>query len=248
MSTTLMLSTASGSTGRAASGYGSSHGGRTGRRRCDDRAGGAESPPLAGRARPVRGRPGHDHRGGHRGGRRPGPPPSLLCVQADLKAPASTGCSATTSSRSCPTRTPWWPRPSGCCAPAAAFVLAHSDFDTLIFASEDLELTRRLVRDYCDTEQSWMDLVDGTIGRRLADIAGRAGLVVEDVQAAVIVGTRLWRPSKPVAWYLLAAGQLSFTVGTRSTTPTSGCWRSSRPSRRWPTASTWPATPCWPRG
>ena len=31
--------------------------------------------------------------------------------------------------------------------------------------------------------------------------------------AAVIVGTRLWRPSKPVAWYLLAAGQLSFTVG-----------------------------------
>src|SRR5215213_5699070 len=190
MSTTLMLSTASGSTGRAASGYGSSHGGRTGRRRCDDRAGGAESPPLAGRARPVRGRPGHDHRGGHRGGRRPGPPPSLLCVQADLKAPASTGCSAITSSRSCPTRTPWWPRPSGSCAPAAAFVLALSDFDTLIFASEDLELTRRLVRDYCDTEQSWMDSVDGTIGRRLADIAGRAGLVVEDVQAAVVLGRR----------------------------------------------------------
>ena len=117
-------------------------------------------------------------------------PPGVLLVQADLKAPASTGCSATTSSRSCPTRTPWWPRPSGCCAPAAAFVLAHSDFDTLIFASEDLELTRRLVRDYCDTEQSWMDSVDGTIGRRLADIAGRAGLVVEDVQAAVVLGRR----------------------------------------------------------
>ena len=45
-------------------------------------------------------------------------------------------------------------------------MLAHSDFDTLIFASEDLELTRRLVRDYCDTQQSWMDAVDGTIGRR----------------------------------------------------------------------------------
>ena len=30
---------------------------------------------------------------------------------------------------------------------------------------------------------------------------------------AVIVGTRLHRPSRPLAWYLLAAGQLSFTVG-----------------------------------
>ena len=30
---------------------------------------------------------------------------------------------------------------------------------------------------------------------------------------AVVVGTRLFRPSKPLAWYLLAAGQLSFTVG-----------------------------------
>ena len=74
--------------------------------------------------------------------------------------------------------------------PGGRLVLAHSDFDTLIFASEDLELTRRLVRDYCDTEQSWMDSVDGTIGRRLADIAGRAGLVVEDVQAAVVLGRR----------------------------------------------------------
>ena len=43
-------------------------------------------------------------------------PPGLLCVQADLKAPCrwptapSTGCSATTCSRSCPTPTPWWPR------------------------------------------------------------------------------------------------------------------------------------------
>jgi signal transduction histidine kinase len=30
---------------------------------------------------------------------------------------------------------------------------------------------------------------------------------------ALVVGVRLWRPSRPLAWYLLAAGQLSFTVG-----------------------------------
>ena len=68
--------------------------------------------------------------------------------------------------------------------PGGRLVLAHGDVDTLIFASEDLALTRRLVRDYCDTQQPWMDAVDGTIGRRLADIAGRAGLQVADVQAS----------------------------------------------------------------
>jgi hypothetical protein len=28
-----------------------------------------------------------------------------------------------------------------------------------------------------------------------------------------VVGTRLYRPNRPLAWYLLAAGHLSFTVG-----------------------------------
>jgi hypothetical protein len=35
-----------------------------------------------------------------------------------------------------------------------------------------------------------MDAVDGTIGRRLVDIAGQAGLQVADVQAAVVLGRR----------------------------------------------------------
>ena len=54
-------------------------------------------------------------------------PPGLLCVQADLKAslPLADGAfdrvSATTCSRSCPTRTPWWPRRSGSCVPAAGW-------------------------------------------------------------------------------------------------------------------------------
>ena len=74
--------------------------------------------------------------------------------------------------------------------PGGRLVLGHSDFDTLLFASEDLALTRRLVRAYCDTQQPWMDAVDGTIGRRLADIAGRCGLPVHDVQAAVVLSRR----------------------------------------------------------
>jgi hypothetical protein len=33
------------------------------------------------------------------------------------------------------------------------------------------------------------------------------------MMVAVVVGTRLHRPAQPLAWYLLAGGQLSFTVG-----------------------------------
>jgi SAM-dependent methyltransferase len=75
--------------------------------------------------------------------------------------------------------------------PGGRLVLGHSDYDTLVFASEDLDLTRRLVRAYCDAQQPWMDAVDGTIGRRLAAIAGRAGLDVLDVQAQVVVDRHL---------------------------------------------------------
>ena len=31
--------------------------------------------------------------------------------------------------------------------------------------------------------------------------------------AALVIGVRIWRPSRPLAWYLLAGGQLSFTIG-----------------------------------
>ena len=52
--------------------------------------------------------------------------------------------------------------------PDGRLVLAHTDYDTLVFTSEDLQLTRRLVHAYCDTQQPWMDAVDGTspYGRR----------------------------------------------------------------------------------
>src|SRR5918995_1869607 len=61
-----------------------------------------------------------------------------------------------------------------------------------------------------------VELVLGVTYFRLPDSLLRAvvyctlglGMVV-----AVVVGARLYRPSRPLAWYLLAAGQLSFTVG-----------------------------------
>ena len=74
--------------------------------------------------------------------------------------------------------------------PSGRLLLSHSDYDTLVFSSDDVALTRRLVHAYCDTQQAWMDAVDGTIGRRLTDIVGRSPLAVVDVRAAVVMSRR----------------------------------------------------------
>jgi SAM-dependent methyltransferase len=79
--------------------------------------------------------------------------------------------------------------------PGGRLVLSHSDYDTMVFTSEDVTLTRRLTRAYSDTQQDWMDAVDGTIGRRLVEIVGRSPLEVVDVQARVNL-SRTFRPGE----------------------------------------------------
>lgn len=51
-----------------------------------------------------------------------------------------------------------------------AMILSHSDWDTQIYNSSSPELSRRLVHNYADTTQEWMEVSDGTIGRRLNGI------------------------------------------------------------------------------
>lgn len=95
--------------------------------------------------------------------------------------------------------------------PGGRLVLSHSDFDTMLFASEDLELTRRLVRSYCDTQQDWMDAVDGTIGRRLVEIVGRSPLRVDDVQARANLSLRFQPGELGYAYAHNLAGSLRAT-------------------------------------
>jgi SAM-dependent methyltransferase len=125
----------------------------------------------------------------------PAPGRSLL-VQADLKDPLPIA-DAAADRVLCHDVLECLPDPDALVAEAARIlrpggrlILAHTDYDTLVFASDDLQLTRRLVHAYCDTQQPWMDAVDGTIGRHLVEVAGRCGLVVEDVQATVVLSRR----------------------------------------------------------
>lgn len=49
-------------------------------------------------------------------------------------------------------------------------VISHSDFDTHIYNSSNIELTRKLIHNYSDTTQDWMEVSDGMIGRKLNGI------------------------------------------------------------------------------
>ncbi|MFN2465889.1 MAG: methyltransferase domain-containing protein [Candidatus Dormibacteria bacterium] len=60
-------------------------------------------------------------------------------------------------------------------------VLGHTDFDTMVFASDDLPLTRQLVHCFCDTTQGWMQRSDGTMGRKLAGIVAGSSFRTERV-------------------------------------------------------------------
>jgi SAM-dependent methyltransferase len=63
-------------------------------------------------------------------------------------------------------------------APGGHLLLGHSDFDTLVFSSSDLELTRRIVHRFSDTVQPWMTTANGTIGRELLAVGRRSPLEV----------------------------------------------------------------------
>jgi hypothetical protein len=71
--------------------------------------------------------------------------------------------------------------------PGGRFVLGHADFDTVVFAGADLELSRHLVHAYCDTQHAWMPRADGTIGRRLPEIILKSPLALERATARVLL-------------------------------------------------------------
>lgn len=75
--------------------------------------------------------------------------------------------------------------------PGGYFLLSHSDYDTLVFNAPDLELTRRLVHAFADTQEGWMDRADGTIGRKLRAIATGAPLELVETLAWVELCTDL---------------------------------------------------------
>jgi SAM-dependent methyltransferase len=73
--------------------------------------------------------------------------------------------------------------------PGGHFLLSHTDLDTVVFNSAELDLTRRLVHAFADTQEEWMDSADGTIGRKLVSIARRSEFELVESLAWVEIDT-----------------------------------------------------------
>jgi SAM-dependent methyltransferase len=73
--------------------------------------------------------------------------------------------------------------------PGGHFLLSHTDLDTAVFNSAELDLTRALVHAFADTQEEWMDSADGTIGRKLVSIARRSRFELVDSLAWVEIDT-----------------------------------------------------------
>jgi len=73
--------------------------------------------------------------------------------------------------------------------PGGHFLLSHTDLDTVVFNSAELDLTRALVHAFADTQEEWMDSADGTIGRKLVSIARRSRFELVDSLAWVDIDT-----------------------------------------------------------
>jgi SAM-dependent methyltransferase len=66
--------------------------------------------------------------------------------------------------------------------PGGLLVLAHSDWDTTLFTSEDDELTRTLVNRFVHALPQWAQRADGFMGRKLLGLASAAPFTIEHVE------------------------------------------------------------------
>jgi SAM-dependent methyltransferase len=80
-------------------------------------------------------------------------------------------------------------------------VLSHSDFDTMVFNSARIDLTRKLIRHYADTIQPWMRTSDPQMGRKLAGLVAQGSLRVEAATGFSTVSRSL-EPDQPGSVFL----------------------------------------------
>ena len=82
--------------------------------------------------------------------------------------------------------------------PGGLLVLAHSDWDTVLFSSDDDEATRALVDRWVSAVPSWAERSDGFMGRKLPELAAGTGLELLSLDTWADPHRRFDRDS--VAW------------------------------------------------
>lgn len=105
--------------------------------------------------------------------------------------------------------------------PGGVLVLAHSDWDTVLFTSDDDALTRRLVDRFVVAIPKWAERADGFMGRKLLGLAASAPFEIEDVVTWADCHRRFDEDS--VAWKV-ARGVLAAAAGDAELAPLAAQW------------------------
>lgn len=105
--------------------------------------------------------------------------------------------------------------------PGGRLVLAHSDWDTSLFACSDPALTRRLVDRFVALVPAWAERSDGFMGRRLLPLAAESPLQVLTVDSWADPHRRFDRDS--IAWKI-AAGVVHAAEGDQKFESDAGTW------------------------
>jgi len=75
--------------------------------------------------------------------------------------------------------------------PGGWSVWPHTDFDTIVVNTTDVELSRRVLHGYADMAQPWTSHSDARMGRKLGGLVHRSALTLVDLDTSVLVGSDL---------------------------------------------------------
>jgi SAM-dependent methyltransferase len=79
--------------------------------------------------------------------------------------------------------------------PGGRFLLGHHDFDGIVLASDERELTKRLVHGFADYTQDWQDVSEGRMGRMIPGLVVDAGFASVEIETRMIVDLGLEKSS-----------------------------------------------------
>lgn len=108
--------------------------------------------------------------------------------------------------------------------PGGRLLLGHHDFDGIILASDDRDLTRKLVHGFADYKQDWQDASEGRMGRMLPGLVARANFASVEIEARLFVDLDLNEGSYArdyVGWLVALAPALGVSRDAAK------CWASS---------------------
>lgn len=96
------------------------------------------------------------------------------------------------------------PEMAGLLRPDGQIVASHYDWDTQIFSGSDRDRTRRVLRAWAESQQSWMEHADPWMGRRLWGYLEGSGLFEGDIHVRAMTNTEFaepWHGYRMAHWF-----------------------------------------------